>query len=428
MRSLIRGLTAVVLLTAPPLVHAQSRPVSAAPAARGFARDRLERIDRFLQQAVDENRIAGAVGLVLRDGQVVYERAVGWSDREAGRRMTADAMFRIASQTKALTSVVIMTLVEEGKMALTDPVSRYIPAYARTTVATRTDTGRAIVPARRPIRIVDLLTHTAGISYGTDPLVAPLYAAQGLGTAAGYGYYTADKDEPICATMERLASVPFVGQPGESWIYGYGTDILGCVAERVGGQPLDVLIRERITRPLGMRDTHFFVPRDQRDRLVAVYMTDSTGAARRAVEGARGQGHYVDGPRRSFSGGAGLVSTARDYARFAEMLRRGGAIDGVRILAPRTVALMASNQTGTMYTQPGQSFGLGFSIVERFGADGLASVGTYQWAGAYGSTYRIDPVEGLVIVFMINQLPGRTETANRFPTLVYQALVEPRGK
>lgn len=389
----------------------------------GFSVDRLARIDRYLDSAVADGRIAGAVALVLRDGQVVYERAVGWSDREARRPMTMSSMFRIASQSKALTSVAIMTLVEEGRMALTDPVSRYIPAYARTSVATQSDTGRVIVPARRPIRIVDLLTHTAGISYGTEALVAPLYAAQGLGPAAGNGWYTADKDEPICTTMERLATLPFVGQPGEAWIYGYATDILGCVAERASGQPLDVLIRERITGPLGMRDTHFFVPASDRERVVAVYQSDSTGRATRAPEGARGQGHYVEGPRRSFAGGAGLVSTARDYARFTEMLRRGGELDGVRVLSPKTVTLMSTNQVGTLYSQRGHGFGLGFSVVERTGVDGLATVGTYAWAGAYGSNYRIDPTERLSILFMINQLPNRTDVAARFPTLVYAALV-----
>jgi CubicO group peptidase (beta-lactamase class C family) len=230
------------------------------PARTGFAADRLARIDRFMQQYVDSGQIAGAVGLVLRNGKVVYRHAVGWSDLESRRPMTEVALFRIASQTKAITTAVILSLLEEGKLSLWDPVSRYIPAFANTTVMTRSDTGRAIKPAGRPITISQLLTHTSGISYGTDSLVATLYAAKGLGPSAGWGWYTADKDEPICTTIERLGTLPFVAQPGERWVYGYNTDILGCVAERASGMPLDELVRTRITGPLQMRDTYFFVP------------------------------------------------------------------------------------------------------------------------------------------------------------------------
>ena len=390
----------------------------------GFAPDRLARIDRFMQQYVDSGQIGGAVGLVLQDGRVVYRHAVGWLDKEAGRRMTTDALFRIASQTKALTSVVILSLVEEGKVGVGDPVSRYIPAFAHTTVASRSDTGLAIKPATRSITIRDLLTHTAGISYGTDGPAAPLYAAKGLGSAAGWGWYTADKDEPICTTMERLATLPFAAQPGEKWVYGYNTDILGCVAERASGMPLDELIRTRITGPLKMNDTYFFVPREQAARLATVYASDSTNHAQRAPDGPRGQGNYVDGPRKSFSGGAGLVSTARDYARFLEMIRNGGELDGVRVLAPHTVDLMTHNQSGTLFDSTGaHGFGFGFETTERYGATGMASVGTFNWGGAYGSAYYVDPAEHLVIVFMINQLPNHSDIAGKFPTLVYQALV-----
>lgn len=391
----------------------------------GFSTARLQRLDSFMQQFVDSNRIGGAVALVLRDGHVVYERAVGWADKESSRRMTPDAMFRIASQSKALTSVAIMMLIEEGKIALSNPVSRFIPAYSRTTVATRSDTGRVIAQAARPITIRDLLTHTAGISYGTDSLVAPLYAQKGLGPAAGYGWYTADKDEPVCTTMETLATLPFTRQPGEAFVYGYSTDILGCVVERASGMPLDEFIRRRITQPLGMTDTHFFVPVAQRQRLVTLYASDAENRAARAPEGARGQGHYVDGPRRNFAGGAGIVSTARDYGRFLQMLLNGGELAGARLLSPKTVALMTTNQVGTLFNANGLGFGLGFSIVERVGADNTpASEGTYGWGGAYGSQYRVDPKERMVLVFMINQLPNRTDVASKFSTLVYQAMVK----
>jgi len=332
-----RSIAVLALLFAVPAIAQQtSAPATSSAAWRGkttgFDPARLTRIDSAIQRAVDRSEISGAVALVLRDGQTVYERAFGWSDREANRRMTTDAIFRIASQTKALTSVAIMTLVEEGKIALNDPVSKFIPAFGRTTVASRTDTGRAIVPARRRITIRDLLTHTAGISYGTDSLIAPMYAAAGLGPAAGFGWYTADKNEPICLTMERLALLPFVAQPGERFVYGYNTDILGCVVERVAGAPLDEVIRTRITEPLGMKDTYFYLPTEKRARLTAVYASGADMKIARATNGPRGQGDYVDGPRRSFSGGAGLVSTARDYGRFLQMMLNGGTLDGARIL------------------------------------------------------------------------------------------------
>jgi len=420
-------LLALVLLAIGPAVLPAQRPARRAQAPTGFAADRLARIDGLMQQYVDSGKIAGAVGLVLHNGNVVYRHAAGWSDLAAHRAMTPTTLFRIASQTKALTSVVILSLMEEGKLSVSDPVSRYIPGFAHTTVATRSDTGRVIKPASRQITIRDLLTHTAGISYGTDSLVSPLYSAQGLGPAAGWGWYTADKDEPICTTIERLATVPFVAQPGERWVYGYNTDILGCVAERASGMPLDELIRTRITGPLKMNDTFFFVPAAAAGRLATVYASDSTNHVYRAPDGPRGQGNYVTGPRKSFAGGAGLVSTAPDYARFLQMLLNGGELDGVRILAPHTVDLMTHNQSGMLFDTTGANgFGFGFGIVQRYGTNGMASVGTFSWGGAYGSQYAVDPVEHLVIVFMINQLPNRADIGGKFPTLVYQALVTRR--
>jgi CubicO group peptidase (beta-lactamase class C family) len=394
--------------------------------SNGFAPDRLRRVDRVLQEYVDSNRIGGAVGLVFKDGRVVYEHAVGWADKEAGRRMTPDAIFRIASQSKAITSTAVLMLLEEGRINLSDPVSRWLPSFAKTTVAVRTDSITRFVPATRQITIRDLLTHTAGISYGTESSIASLYAAKGLGPAAGYGWYTADKNEPICESMDRLGTLPFSAQPGKAWVYGYNTDILGCVVERVSGVPLDEFIRTRITAPLGMTDTYFFVPPSQRDRLVAVYRSDSTGHAVRAANGPRGQGDYVDGPRKSFAGGAGIVSTARDYATFLSMILGRGRRGGTQYLSPKTIDLMTHNQVGTLHSTTGQGFGLGFETTDLLGANGQSSVGTFGWGGAYASVYKVDPAEGLVIVLMINQLPNATDIREKFPTMVYQALVEPR--
>ena len=388
----------------------------------GFSAARLARIDSALKRYVDEEKLAGIVVLVLRDGKPAYQAAFGWADREANRKMTPDAIFRIASQSKAITSAAIMMLVEEGKVGIGDPVSRFIPGFAKTTVAVRADTGRTIVPAKRQITIRDLLTHSAGISYGTERFVAPLYEAQGLGPAAGFGWYTADKAEPICTSMERLAALPFVAQPGEAWVYGYNTDILGCVVERASGKPLDEFIRTRITDPLGMRDTYFFLPPEKRARFTAVYSSTPDGKYTRAPDGPKGQGNYVDGPRTSFAGGAGIVSTAKDYTRFLEMIRVGGAIDGKRYLSPNAAALMHTNMVGALHSTDGLGYGLGFETVDRFGANGLSNAGAFGWGGAYGSLYRVDPQERLVIVMMIQMLPLGADIRDRFPTLVYQAL------
>lgn len=418
----MKKLTAVLLasLMAGGAAGAQ-RPTSPGASSHGFAADRLGRIDRWLQSYVDSNRIAGAVLLVMRDGAVVYEKAVGWSDRESGRRMTTDAMFRIASQSKALTSVAAMMLLEEGKISLADPVSRFIPAFARTTVMT----ANGPVPATRQITIRHLLTQTAGISYGTDTTLNPLWSAKGLGSATGFGFYTADKDEPVCATMETLATLPFSRQPGEAYIYGWATDVLGCVVERASGIPLDEFFRTRITQPLGMTDTYFFVPEPKRGRVVTVYSSDMENRAVRAPEGQRGQGHYMDGPRKNFSGGAGLVSTARDYSRFLQMLLNGGELNGTRLLAPASVKAMSTDQVDSLYPGRGQGFGFGFSILEMAGADNsLATPGTYGWAGAYSSIYKIDPEKRITIAFMINQIPNRTDIRDKSINMVYQALMK----
>lgn len=418
MRSLVPGLCiatfALAQSTAPKPPLADSLSLSA---------ERLKRIDSLLQKYVDQDQVAGAVALVLRDGQPVYQHVVGWRDKEAGRKMTPDTIFRIASQTKAITSAAVLTLVEEGKIGLAEPVGHFIPTFERTTVAAATGYTFTIVPAKRPITIQDLLTHTAGISYGTEPQVARLYEAKGLGPAAGNGWYTADKSEPICTTMETLGTLPFVAQPGEAFVYGYNTDILGCVVEKASGLPLDEFIRTRITAPLGMNDTRFFLPADGGERLATVYASGPNGKYVRAPEGSKGQGSYVKGPKKSFAGGAGLLSTARDYARFLEMIRRGGELDGVRILSPRAVRLMTTNQSGTLHSNNGLGFGFGFETVDRYGAKGMAEVNAFGWGGAYGTTYEVDRASHLVIVLMLQLMPNDTDIQQKFSTAVYQALL-----
>lgn len=393
---------------------------------QGFSEERLARVDRLLESYVNDGRIAGVVALVLRDGKPVYERAIGWADKEGGVRMNMDTQFRIASQTKALTSVAVLQLMEQGKLTVNDRAGQWIPTFEKTTVAVVKDGGGVdIVPAKRPILIKDLLTHTAGVDYGTSAGVSALYQAQGLGPAAGHGWYFADKDEPICVSMEKLGRLPFVAQPGTAFVYGYNTDILGCIVEKASGMPLDQFIREHITGPLGMKDTHFFVPPAERARLAVVYGSDKDGKAVRQDESAKGQGAYVVGPRKSFAGGAGLVSTARDYATFLEALRNGGALGKARILSPHAVMLMTTDQLPAE-ARNGKSFafGYGFEVHERYGVSGMQSVGSWGWGGAYGTYYRVDPMERLTTVLMIQLMPNHTDLRDKFTTSIYQALLE----
>jgi CubicO group peptidase (beta-lactamase class C family) len=412
-RALLKSFAAIALLAV--ACSAQSRTGLA------LSPERLTKVDRLLQDYTEQKRISGAVALILQDGKPVYERAFGWSDKEAGRNMTADTIFRIASQSKAITSAAVLALVEDGKIGINEPAGHFIPTFMKTTVAVK-DSSEA-VPAKRAITIHDLLTHTAGISYGTESYIASLYQPKGLGPAAGNGWYTADKDEPICETMQRLGTLPFIAQPGEAFVYGYNTDILGCIVEKASGMTLAEFIQKRITGPLGLKDTRFFVPPAERTRLAAVYASGSDGLIARAPEGSKGQGSYVDGPRKSFAGGAGLTSTAHDYARFLEAIRNDGALDGIRILAPRTTQLMKTNQSGTLHSKDGLGFGYGFQTVDRYGASGLAGIGAFGWGGAYGTLYQVDPQSRMVIVLMLQLMPNATDIQPKFMTSVYQALV-----
>lgn len=430
--NLALGLRVLAAATALSLFTASAPAQETAPAAgprnetlrNGFSPERLKRVDALLDGYVNEERIGGIVALVLRDGKPVYERAVGWRDKEAGQKMTMDSLFRIASQSKALTSVAILSLMEEGKLTVSDAAGKWIPTFAKTTVLTRDGSNWTPVPAKRAITIRDLLTHTAGISYGGEPELAPLYEAKGLGPAAGFGWYFADKDEPICTTMERLGTLPMKAQPGEQFVYGYNTDVLGCIVEKASGMTLDEYIRARITGPLGMRDTMFYLPADKAKRLAVVYGSGPGGRIIKAPDNARGQGHYVDGPRKSYSGGAGLVSSARDYATFLEALRNGGALGKVRILSPHAVKLMTTNQIGDIKNPRGLGFGFGFETHDKYGVSGMASLGSWGWGGAYGSWYRVDPVERLTIVLMIQMMPNETDIREKFDAAVFQALLE----
>jgi CubicO group peptidase (beta-lactamase class C family) len=388
-----------------------------------------QRLTAYLDGVVTDGRAAGIVAVVMRDGRVVYEHATGMADREAGRPMQPSSFFRIASQTKALTSVAAMTLVEEGVLALSDPISRWLPVMAGATVSEPFDSagssGRRVVPVAQPITIRHLLTHTAGMSYGGESWLRDAYVARGLGPATGPGWYFADRTTDICTALEPLAELPLAAQPGERFVYGYGSDVLGCIIERATGQSLAEVIAERITVPLGMADTRFCLQGSEGARLTAVYALRE-GALTRAVDGSLGQGDYLDGPCLAFAGGAGLLSTAGDYATFLEMLRAGGTLNGHRILSPATVALMTRDHLGDVGGTT-FSFGLGFQVWHDPASAGrYGEPGQYGWGGAYHTNYWVDPAYGLVAVVMTQLLPASGSTLHdRYRTLVYQMLGPP---
>jgi len=419
-----------LLLALAPLLRAET-PSAIRPESVGLSTERLERLRAGMQRYVDEGRIAGLVTLVSRNGRVVQLEAYGKADVEASRAMTKDTIFRIASQTKALTSVAVMMLVEEGRLGLGDPVSRYIPAFEKTTVAVPPPAGAVAgtpvgaVPAKRPITIRDLLTHTAGIGYGYGP------AAEQWKAAGIQHWYFADRTEPVAAVVERMAALPMDAQPGERYVYGYNTDILGVVVEKVSGMTLADFFAKRITGPLGMLDTQFYLDSAKKARLATVYAAKD-GRIERAPDGQPGQGHYVEGPRIAFSGGAGLLSTARDYARLLQALLNGGELDGARLLSPKTVELMTVNHVGTLFAErgpadTGMGFGLGFDVLEDVGKSGrYGSEGAFGWGGAYFTTYWVDPREKLVALLMTQLLPATgSDLHGRFRALVYQSIVGP---
>ena len=408
--------TCLVAPTAP--VTAQS---AASPESVGMSTERLDRLTSVFQGYVDDGLLPGAVVQIMRDGQIVYREAFGMRDIESGDPQEVDDIFRIASQTKAIVSTAVMMLQEEGRLLIQDPVGRYLPEYMETTVAERTeDGGYTVVPARRRVTIRDLLTHTSGVGYGGGA-AADAWAAAGI-----QGWYFADRDEPIRETVRRIASLPFEAQPGERFVYGYSTDILGAVVEVVSGMPLDEFLRTRIFEPLGMVDTHFYLPREKADRFSTVYSLAS-GSLERTPDGSGmgPQGDYVEGPRRSFSGGAGLLSTAHDYARFLQAILNGGELDGVRILSPVSVDLMVADHAGD--AMPGANgFGLGFQTVRDLGARGtLGSPGEFSWGGAYHSTYWGDATEQLVVVYFTQVMnPRGLDDHGKLRALVYQAITQ----
>jgi CubicO group peptidase (beta-lactamase class C family) len=425
---LIRKLTyacLVSILTFVSLAAAQSLP-TAKPEAVGLSSARLDRIGKTVQRNIDDKRIAGAVTMVIRHGQVAWLKAQGMQDREAGKAMQPDTIFRICSMTKPITSVAVMMLYEEGYFALEDPISKYLPEFKDERVLVKPATGESYtIPVARGITIRDLLRHTSGLTYNWNEVLGPMYKDKNI--ASGLLQY----DGTIADNVRNLASLPLLFNPGDRFEYGLGVDVLGRLVEVVSGMPLDEFFRTRIFEPLGMKDTYFYPPENKLDRLATVYTWYPDKGLQRFPDTPITEGPFsysadypYNGPKKLFSGGAGLNSTAADYARFCEMLLEGGKLGNVRILSPKSVELMTHDQLGKI--EPEEAFGLGFGIDGvKAPLQELGTPGEYNWGGFYYTGFRIDPKEQMIVVFMAQLHPtGGLSLNSEVNVLAYQALME----
>jgi CubicO group peptidase (beta-lactamase class C family) len=419
------ALASSLLIAGVPLAWAEAPArvaQSQASAPAMLSPERLANIERYIKADIEKGIVPGGVLMIFKDGQRVYEKIWGERDPQTKAPMNADAIFRIYSMSKPITTVAAMMLVEEGKLALEEPVSKYIPSFGNVKVGVENKGADGkialdLVPPRKPMTIQDLMRHTSGITYGFfgEGAVKQAYVDQHV--------FLGDFDNAEFA--ERIAKMPLAYQPGTTWDYSHSTDILGRVIEVVTGKPLYVVLKERLLEPLGMNDTSFYVTeKAKQDRIAEPFAKD------------RSIGKDADffDPRieqKWESGGGGLLSTAADYARFAMMLRNGGTLDGKRYLSPKTIAYMTSNHTAPgsnvvpgPYYLPGAGFGfgLGFAVRTEAGVSPqIGSVGEYNWSGAGGTTFWIDPKEDLFVVFMMQSPSQRTRYRTMLHNVVYGA-------
>ncbi len=385
--------------------------------------DRLAKIDDMVNEYIKKNWLTGAVSIVIKDNQLVQYKGYGLADVATKKPMKNDAIFRIMSQTKAITSAGIMILYEQGKLLLDQPISAFIPEFKNQTVLDKfndTDTTYTTVPAKRDITFRDLLTHTSGLDY-TDigsSKVEAIYTKNRI--PSGLGYF----DESLLERMKAMGKLPLSFQPGTKWQYGLNSDLLGCLIEVISGMTLDDFLRKNIFQPLGMKDTYFNVPASKADRLATVYTEDSLqNIIKWSHEFRRIDPDYPTMKKRYFSGGAGLSSTAFDYAVFMQLFLNGGKYNGHQVLSKRTVELMTSGQLNAGIFGD-DNMGLGFGIAsEKSGAKGPRNAGSFSWGGYYGTTYWADPKTKLVCLFMTQQSPNsHGDVESKFEAMVYSSL------
>ena len=404
-------------------LYAQPFP-RARPEEVGMSSIRLERLQDALRTAVEDAEFAGIVVLVLRDGKLVAVDTAGYQDAALRIPMRADAIFRIASMTKAVTSAGVLTLVDDGKISLNDPLSKFLPSFRDMVVAVEDSSSSksvSLVAASRPITIHDLLTHTAGFTYAAfnEGPVPDAYRKAGIVEGR------APDDTQLADNIDRLAKLPLVDQPGHAFHYGMSIDVLGRIIEVVSGETLDHFLEARLFTPLRMRDTYFWVPDAKRHRIVTPYTREN--GALRPVHNPEMFGHAIVGGigsrgSRYLSGGVGLYSTAADYARFLQMLLDGGTLDQQRVLASNTVSLMTTAVVHDVV--PGRGYGLGIGVTENVTVTGVpGSAGTFGWTGSYATNSWADPKERLIIVALAQRFPANAEHLwEQIQTLVYQSI------
>lgn len=428
MKTTLAFLFSVILIIS---ANAQTKSVKstpplseATPQSVGMSEERLARIDNLLTGAIEKNQIPGAVALVARNGKIVYCKAFGMADNETKRSLKSDDIFRIASQTKAITSTAVMMLWEEGKFSLDDPISKYIPAFANARILESlndADTTYVTKPAKDQITIRHLLTHTSGIGYGVldNEEFRKIYQKAGITDA-----FTV-KPVTIGENIGKLAKLPLHFNPGEKYTYSEGLDVLGYFIEIISGQPLDVFFRERIFKPLGMNDTYFYLPDSKADRLVAVQTKKDDKWIRYPKSIFYDPDYPITGAKTFFSGGAGLSSTAKDYATFLQMYLNNGELNGVRLLSRTTVQFIMANQIGDLWGDSGAYYGLAFGVINQEGQDmgGRGSTGTFDWGGYFNTQYFADPKENVIGILMKQtQDIGNDDTGSKFRLLVGQSI------
>lgn len=399
----------------------KSPPLSeAAPESVGVSAARLQWVDRMLAEAVAQGEVPGVVALIARNGKIVYHKAFGMADAEAGRPQRNDDIFRIASQSKAITSTAVMMLWEEGKFRLDDPISKFIPEFKNPRVLDRfryADTSYTTRPAAREITIRHLLTHTSGLGYGVidgDERMKMIYEKAGT-----TDLFTTEAVR-IGDMVKKLAVLPLHHNPGEAYTYSIGIDVLGYLVEVVSGMPFDRFLKERLFDPLGMDDTYFYLPEGKASRLVAIQQREN-GAWVRFPDTFYDPDFPIKGEKTFFGGGGGLSSTARDYATFLQMYLNGGELNGVRILSRKTVETIMSDHTGDLYGGGDSHHGLAFGVLKAAGAarGGVGSAGTFEWGGYFNTQYFADPQENVIGILMKQtQGPVADQTAWKFKQLI----------
>jgi CubicO group peptidase (beta-lactamase class C family) len=406
--------------------HGHTQSFQAADASdAGFIKERLDRIDGVITQSVDKGEIPGAVALVARNGKIAYYKSFGFSDVKSRKKMENNSIFRIASITKAITTVGIMVLYEHGCFMLNDPVSKYIPEFKNPEILVKIDTLGHIVKteaSKNEIRIIDLLTHSSGLSY---PFIKN--DLQQTYRDSGIIDGMTSKKIDLESQMKSLSGLPLLFEPGSKFQYGLSIDLLGYLCEVISGKPLDRFFNDEIFLPLKMHDTCFYLPPEKKARLVTLYSW-MEGKGLTVSKGDESDikledpNYPIEGAKSYFSGGGGLSSTAWDYGRFIQMLLNDGELEGVRIIGRKSVELMRRGRIGMNHGNP-PDFGLGFYVINDIAKEGeLGSDGSYSWGGAFFTSYWIDPREKLIGVFMSQVRPVKTDVDAKFRSSVYQAL------